>query len=62
MIGSIADLDAATLDDARAFHQAYYGPDTATLIVAGNFDVARLRALVDQYFAAPGPRPDTDCM
>ena len=49
-IGSIEQLDSATLDDARAFHQAYYGPDTATLIVAGNFDLARLRTLVDQYF------------
>lgn len=51
-IGSIEELDSATLDDARAFHQAYYGPDTATLIVAGNFDLTRLRALVDTYFAA----------
>lgn len=50
-IGSIADLDAATLDDARAFHQAYYGPDTATLIVAGNFTLENLRTLVDRYFA-----------
>ena len=50
-IGSIEDLDSATLDDARAFHQAYYGPDTATLIVAGNFELANLRALVDEYFA-----------
>ena len=50
-IGSIEDLDAATLDDARAFHQAFYGPDTATLIVAGNFEMTRLRELVDQYFA-----------
>lgn len=51
-IGNIAELDAATLDDARAFHQAYYGPDTATLIVAGNFDTANLKAMVDRYFAA----------
>lgn len=50
-IGNIAELDSAKLDDARAFHQAYYGPDTATLIVAGNFDTARLKALVDRYFA-----------
>lgn len=50
-IGSIEDLDNATLDDARAFYEAYYGPDTATLIVAGNFEMERLRALVDQYFA-----------
>jgi zinc protease len=52
IIGSIAQLDAATLDDARAFHQAYYGPDTATLIVSGNFDLARLRPMVDRYFGA----------
>ncbi len=51
-IGSIADLDSATLEDARAFHQAYYGPDTATLIVSGNFDPAELNALVDRYFAS----------
>lgn len=49
-IGSLEQLDAATLDDALAFHQAYYGPDTATLIVAGNFDPAKLDALVDLYF------------
>mgnify|MGYP001800077928 CR=1 FL=1 len=57
-IGSIEELDEATLDDARAFHQAYYGPDTATLIVAGNFEVVRLKALVDQYFADIPRRAD----
>ena len=51
-IGSIAQLEAATLEDARAFHEAYYGPDTATLIVSGNFDEAQFDRWVDQYFAA----------
>lgn len=55
-IGSIEDLDSATLDDARAFHEAFYGPDTATLIVAGNFEIGRLRSLVDQYFGDIPPR------
>jgi len=50
-IGSIADLDAASFEDARAFYEAYYGPDTATLIVAGNFEMEALRSLVDGYFA-----------
>ncbi|MEP0192012.1 MAG: pitrilysin family protein [Erythrobacter sp.] len=49
-IGSIEDLDNATLDDARAFYEAYYGPDTATLIVAGNFEMDRLKSLVSEYF------------
>ena len=57
-IGSIEELDSATLDDARAFHQAFYGPDTATLIVAGNFDIGNLRALVDEYFADIPRRAD----
>ncbi len=55
-IGSLEDLDAATLEDARAFHQAYYGPDTATLIVAGNFKIARLHKLVQDYFGDIPPR------
>ncbi|AWW73721.1 peptidase M16 [Erythrobacter sp. KY5] len=55
-IGSIDDLDNATLDDARAFYEAYYGPDTATLIVAGNFEMDALRSLVDEYFADIPPR------
>ncbi len=57
-IGSIEELDSATLDDARAFYQAYYGPDTATLIVAGNFDMTNLRSLVDEYFADIPRRPN----
>ncbi|HEY0150031.1 MAG TPA: pitrilysin family protein [Allosphingosinicella sp.] len=55
-IGSLEDLEAATLEDARAFHEAYYGPDTATLIVSGNFDEAQLQRWVDQYFAKIAPR------
>lgn len=51
-IGSIEELDAATLDDVRAFHEAYYRPDNAALIVVGNFDEAQLNAWVDKYFGA----------
>ncbi|HWW12951.1 MAG TPA: pitrilysin family protein, partial [Brevundimonas sp.] len=51
VIGSIEQLDSATIEDARAFHEAYYRPATATLIVSGNFDQAQLDRWVDQYFA-----------
>ena len=51
VIGSIEELDSATIDDARAFHEAYYRPSTATMIVSGNFEPAELNRLVDQYFA-----------
>ncbi|HEX7885032.1 MAG TPA: pitrilysin family protein [Phenylobacterium sp.] len=49
-IGSIEELDAATVDDVRAFHRTYYRPDNAALIVVGNFDPAQLDAWVDKYF------------
>jgi zinc protease len=61
-IGNIEELDAATIDDVRAFHQTWYRPDNASLIVVGNFDEAKLNAWVDRYFgglkrpAAPMPR------
>ena len=57
-IGSIADLDASTLEDVRAFHAVYYRPDNASLIVVGNFDPVQLDAWVDRYFG-PIPRPAT---
>jgi zinc protease len=49
-IGSIEDLDAATLDDVKAFHAAYYRPDNAVLVVSGNFDSKQLDTWVDEYF------------
>jgi zinc protease len=50
VIGSIANLDAATIEDVRRFHETYYRPDNATLIVSGDFDPAQLDAWVDKYF------------
>ena len=50
VIGDVANLDAATIDDVRAFHATYYRPDNAVLVVAGNFDPAQLDRWIDQYF------------
>ncbi len=55
-IGSIEELDAATLEDVRAFHATYYRPDNAVLVVSGNFAPAELDRWVDRYFA-PIRRP-----
>lgn len=49
-IGSIEDLEAASLADVIAFHKTFYRPDNATLIVAGDFDPKQLDAWVDEYF------------
>ncbi len=50
-IGSLENLEAATIDDVRAFHATYYRPDNAVLVVAGNFDPAQLDQWIDKYFA-----------
>ena len=61
-IGSIEDLDAATIDDVRAFHATYYRPDNAVLVVAGNFDPGAARPLGRPVFrrrsrGPPAPIP-----
>src|SRR5918999_590567 len=50
-IGSIADLEAASIEDVRAFHRTYYVPENATLTIVGDFDSAQAVQLVNQYFA-----------
>ncbi|MBN8553136.1 MAG: insulinase family protein [Caulobacterales bacterium] len=50
-IGSLENLQAATIDDVRRFHETYYRPDNAVLIVAGDFDQGQLDAWIDQYFS-----------
>lgn len=55
-IGSIEDLEAASLQNVIDFHRTFYRPDNATLIVAGDFDPKQLDAWVDRYFGGM-PRP-----
>ena len=56
-IGSIEDLDAASLKDVQDFHATYYRPDNATLVVVGDFDPAQFDKWVDKYFG-PIAKPD----
>ncbi len=48
-IGSMADLEAASIDDVRAFHDTYYVPNNATVALVGDFDTPQAQALVQQY-------------
>ena len=50
VIGSMEDLDAATLDDVRAFFETYYAPNNAVLTVCGDFEDAEARELIERYF------------
>ncbi len=57
VIGSMADLDAATMDDFKSFFHKYYAPNNATLVVAGDITMAEVKPMVERYFAdiARGP-------
>jgi zinc protease len=57
-IGSHEDLSAATLEDVRDFFRRFYGPNHASLAIAGDIDARRARELVARWFAdvPPGPQ------
>jgi zinc protease len=48
--GSFVDLEAATVDQAAEFFDQYYAPGNATLVVAGDLDVARAREMTEHHF------------
>jgi zinc protease len=58
-IGIMADLDSAILSDVRAFHDEYYKPNDATLVLVGDFKTGDALGLIRKYFGpiprAPGP-------
>jgi len=49
-IGSIADLDAATIEDVRDFHRIYYVPNNASLVISGDFDPAQAKGWIEKHF------------
>jgi zinc protease len=66
VIGSLADLDAATLADVKQFYRRWYVPNNSVLVIAGDFDPPQARRWVEKYFGeiprgapVPGmtPRP-----
>lgn len=50
VIGSMEDLNAASLDDVKEWFKTYYGPSNATLVIAGDIDPETARAKVEKYF------------
>lgn len=63
-IGSMADLDAASLEDARTFFRTYYAPNNAVLSVVGDIDPEQTLAWIEKYFgtipAHDGKQPPRD--
>ncbi len=64
-IGSMEHLDAATLEEFIAFFKKYYVPNNAVLVIAGDIEIPKTKALVEQYFAevpagAPVPKVNVE--
>ena len=56
VIGSLADLDAASLPDVKNFFTDWYTPDNVTITLAGDFDPAQAKTMIDKYFGdIPAP-------
>jgi zinc protease len=66
VVGWMSDLDAMTPDDARAFFRRWYVPANAAVVVVGDVDVAKVRALAEKYYggiparAVPARKPRTE--
>jgi zinc protease len=56
-IGSMEDLDAASLEDVSAFFRTYYAPNNAVLSIVGDVDTDEVRRSVERYFGAIAPNP-----
>lgn len=60
VIGSFEDLRNATLEDVKEFFKTWYGPNNATLVIAGDYDREQTMAWVEQYFGEIKPAPPVD--
>jgi zinc protease len=60
VIGSMSDLRNATLKDVRNFHKKWYGPNNATLVIAGDFDHKQTKQWVEKYFGEIKPTERMD--
>jgi zinc protease len=50
VIGEMADLTNATVDDVKAFHKKFYSPNNATLVISGDINKEDIKPLVEKYF------------
>ena len=57
-IGELEDLQNATLADVREFYEQWYGPNNATMVIAGDINKREVKSLVKKYFGEIKPGPD----
>ena len=57
-IGELEDLQNSTLEDVRAFYEEWYGPNNATMVIAGDIKKSETKQLVEKYFGEIKPGPN----
>lgn len=60
VIGSLPDLQAATLDDVKEFYNEYYGAANASLVIAGDIDIEETKKLVEKWFGEIPRGPEVE--
>ncbi len=55
VIGSMQDLEAATIEDVRDFYRTHYVPSNLTIVIAGDFEIPQAKELVDRFLARVPP-------
>ena len=58
VIGELVDLQNATIDDVKEFYNKFYGPNNATLVLAGDFETEDAKALIEKYFGEIKPKEE----
>ena len=58
VIGELKDLQNATVDDVREFYDRFYGPNNATLVLAGDFETSEAKELIEKYFGEISSRQE----
>ena len=64
VIGSMEDLNAASVEDVQSFFDTHYAPNNATLVVSGDFEPAQVKQLIRRYFGdieRSEPAADVEC-
>ncbi|MFQ3248676.1 M16 family metallopeptidase [Glaciecola sp.] len=60
VIGDLEDLQSATLEDVKEFYNTYYVPSNATLVIAGDIDIAETKAKVEKWFGEIKAGPEVE--
>jgi len=62
VIGELVDLQSATVEDVKEFYDKFYGPNNATLVLAGDFETEYAKALIEKYFGEIKRRQEVESL